>query len=164
VKAESIKEMVCGVGEGTVHRLWEPLAAKQTPKNGYAGKFSTPYCIAAGFIRGNVGLGDFSDEAVRDPAVVALAQKIRYQIDPANPYPRNFTGHIRAVLADGRAIEERQSHMRGGTHEPLTRQDIEDKFALNAKHGGWSAERATQALALLRTFYDRPVDLRALRG
>ena len=41
-------EMVCEVGEGTVHRLWEPLAAKQTPANGYAGKFSTPYCIAAG--------------------------------------------------------------------------------------------------------------------
>jgi len=44
--------------EGTVHRLWEPLAAKQRPANGYAGKFSTPYCIAAGFVRGNVGLGD----------------------------------------------------------------------------------------------------------
>ena len=56
IKADDIKEMVCEVGEGTVHRLWEPLAAKQTPKNGYAGKFSTPYCIAAGFIRGNVGL------------------------------------------------------------------------------------------------------------
>ena len=51
--------MVCDVGEGTVHRLWEPLAAKQTPNNGYAGKFSTPYCIAAGFVRGNVGLERF---------------------------------------------------------------------------------------------------------
>jgi 2-methylcitrate dehydratase PrpD len=164
VKPESIKEMVCEVGEGTVHRLWEPLAAKQTPKNGYAGKFSSPYCIAAGFIRGNVGLGDFSDDAVRDPAVVALARKVRYQIDPVNPYPRNFTGHIRAVLADGRVVEERQPHMRGGAYEPLTRQDIEDKFVLNARHGEWSAERATQVLALMRTFYDSPIDLRGLRG
>src|SRR5438552_4950527 len=73
LKAESIKEMVCEVGEGTVHRLWEPLATKQRPANGYAGKFSTPYCVAAGFLRGNVGLSDFSDAAVRDPAVVALA-------------------------------------------------------------------------------------------
>src|SRR5258707_1073330 len=101
IKAEEIQELVCEVGEGTVHRLWEPLAAKQRPPNGYAGKFSTPYCIAAGFVRGNVGLSDFSDAAVRDPAVVALAGKVRYQIDPQNPYPRNFTGHIRATLADG---------------------------------------------------------------
>jgi 2-methylcitrate dehydratase PrpD len=164
VKAEDVVEMVCEVGEGTVHRLWEPLAAKQRPQNGYAGKFSTPYCIAAGFIRGNVGLGDFSDEAVHEPAVVALAQKVRYQIDPANPYPRNFTGHIRAMLRDGRVIEERQPHMRGGAHEPLTRQDIEDKFMLNAKHGGWDGERVKHALALTRTFYDGKIDLRALRG
>src|SRR5262245_49208696 len=130
VKAEAVKEIVCEVGEGTVHRLWEPLAAKQRPANGYAGKFSTPYCIAAGFLRGNVGLGDFTDEAVRDPAAVALAGKVRYQIDPNNPYPKNFTGHIRATLVDGRVIEERQPHMRGGAHEPLTRADIEEKFTL----------------------------------
>ena len=56
LKADDVAEMVCDVGEGTVHRLWEPLAAKQTPKNGYSAKFSQPYCIATGFIRGNVGL------------------------------------------------------------------------------------------------------------
>ena len=164
VKAEEIREIVCEVGEGTVHRLWEPLAAKQRPPNGYAGKFSTPYCIAAGFVRGNVGLIDFSDAAVHDPAVVGLASKVRYQIDPQNPYPNNFTGHIRAVLADGRVIEERQPHMRGGAHEPLTRADIEEKFVLNARHGGWDAARATKALALLRALYEGKIDLSPLRG
>ena len=98
---------------------------------------------------------DFSDEAVRDPAVVALAGKVRYQIDPQNPYPKNFTGHIRAVLADGRVIEERQPHMRGGAHEPLTRADIEEKFVLNATHGGWSGERSRAALARVAEFLRR---------
>jgi 2-methylcitrate dehydratase PrpD len=164
IKAEDVVEMVCDVGEGTVHRLWEPLAAKQTPKNGYAGKFSTPYCVAAGFIRGNVGLADFSDAAVQEPAVVALANKVRYRIDPANPYPRNFTGHIRAVMTDGQVFEERQPHMRGGAYEPLMRQDIEDKFVLNTRHGGWDGDRVQRALALLRALYDGKIDLRALRG
>jgi 2-methylcitrate dehydratase PrpD len=163
IKGSDIKEMVCEVGEGTVHRLWEPLAAKQKPGNGYAGKFSTPYCIAAGFVRGNVGLGDFTDEAVRDPAVVELAGKVRYQIDPNNPYPKNFTGHIRAVLNDGRVVEERQPHMRGGAHEPLTRQDIEDKFALNTAHGGWNDGHIKEALALMRTLYGGRIDLAQLR-
>jgi 2-methylcitrate dehydratase PrpD len=164
VKANEIKEIVCDVGEGTVHRLWEPLAAKQTPKNGYAGKFSTPYCIAAGFVRGNVGLGDFTDDAARDPVVVALANKVRYRIDPQNPYPREFTGHIKATLTDGRVIEERQPHFRGGAKEPLTRQDIEDKFVLNVRHGGWDAARAKTALALLRNLYNGEIDLAPLRG
>ena len=164
VKADDIVEMVCDVGEGTVHRLWEPLAAKQKPANGYAGKFSTPYCIAAGFVRGNVGLGDFADEAVRDGAVLALAAKIRYRIDPQNPYPKNFTGHIRATLRDGSVVEERQPYMRGGVQEPLTRADVEEKFLLNCTHGGWSTERTAAALKLITTLFDGPVRLAALRG
>ncbi len=95
---------------------------------------------------------------------VALAGKVRYVIDPANPYPNNYTGHIRATLSDGRVIEEHQPHMRGGAHEPLTRQDIEDKFKLNARHGGWSADKTEAALALLRRLYDGKIDLSALRG
>ena len=41
-------------------------------------------------MRGNVGLSDFSDAAVKDQAVLAVAGKVRYQIDPNNPYPNNF--------------------------------------------------------------------------
>ena len=163
VKTDDVVEMVCDVGEGTVHRLWEPLVAKQYPANGYAGKFSTPYCIACGFVRGNVGLSDFSDDAVRDPAVLALAAKVRYRIDLQNPYPKNFTGHIRATLRDGSVVEERQPHMRGGAHEPLTRADIEEKFLLNARHGGWSEHRAKAALKLIAGLFDGPVELSALR-
>jgi 2-methylcitrate dehydratase PrpD len=164
IKAQEIVDIECEVGEGTVHRLWEPLAGKQRPPNGYAGKFSTPYCIAAGLVRGNVGLGDFSEEAVRDPAVIALASKVRYRIDPANSYPRSFTGHIRATLADGRVVEERQPHLRGGAQEPLTRADIEEKFLLNAGYGGLDDTRARAALALLRTLYAGTIDLSSLRG
>jgi 2-methylcitrate dehydratase PrpD len=164
IAADDIVELICEVGEGTVHRLWEPLAAKQRPANGYAGKFSTPYCIAHGFVHGNVGLDAFTDDAVKDKAVLALASKVRYEIDPHNPYPANFTGHIRATLADGRVVEEHQPHMRGGAHEPLTRADIEDKFVLNAQHGGWDAARTNAALGRLRTLYDGKIDLSFLRG
>jgi 2-methylcitrate dehydratase PrpD len=164
IKGADIKELICEVGEGTVHRLWEPLADKQRPRNGYGAKFSTPYCIAAGFVRGNVGLDAFTDTAVRDPAVVALAGKVRYVIDPDNPYPNAFTGHIRALMNDGSVIEERQPYMRGGVNEPLTRADIEEKFALNAHHGGWDKARVEGALALARGFYTSPVNLKALRG
>jgi len=163
IDPDAVGELVCEVGEGTVHRLWEPLAGKQRPSNGYGGKFSTPYCIAAALVRGNVGLGDFTDAAVKDPRVLAVAAKVRYIVDADNPYPNNFTGHIRAVMADGTGIEERQPHMRGGAHEPLTRQDIEDKFVLNARHGGLPEARIASALARAKTLYEGPLDLNVLR-
>ena len=164
IKASDVKEMVCEVAEGTVHRLWEPLAAKQRPPNGYAAKFATPYILATGFVKGSVGLGDFTQDAVRDPAVLALAAKARYVIDPDNPYPNGFTGHIRAFMTDGQVFEERQPHFRGGANEPLTRADIEEKFALNARHGGWDDKRSAAALKLLATLYNGKIDLASLRG
>src|SRR5882724_108993 len=63
-RLEELAELVAGVAEGTVHRLWEPLADKQRPPNGYAGKFSAPYCIASVLVRGTLGLDAFSDAAV----------------------------------------------------------------------------------------------------
>jgi 2-methylcitrate dehydratase PrpD len=164
VKRENVKELVCEVAEGTVHRLWEPLAAKQAPPNGYAAKFASPYLLAYGFVHGNVGLDAFTDTAVRDRAVLALAAKTKFVIDPKNPYPNSFTGHIRATLNDGSVVEQRQDHFRGGAHEPLTRADIEEKFLLNARHGGWDDKRAQAALGLLRKLYDGRVELKELRG
>jgi hypothetical protein len=61
-------------------------------------------------------------------------------------------------------IEERQPHMRGGAQEPLTRQDVIDKFALNAEHGGWSKTQANAALKLLAGLYQAKIDLSSLRG
>ena len=164
LEPEDIVELIAEVAEGTVHRLWEPLAEKQSPPNGYAAKFSAPYCIAAALLHGNLGLDAFTDQAVADPSVLALARKIRYEIDPANPYPDEYTGHVRARLADGRRIEERQPHLRGGAREPLTRDDLEDKLEANARAGGWPDERIKSALALVRTIWDGAVDLQVLRG
>jgi 2-methylcitrate dehydratase PrpD len=164
IRPGDVKELICEVAEGTVHRLWEPLADKQRPPNGYAAKFSTPFILATAFVRGGVGLDAFTEQAVRDEDVLALSSKVRYVIDPDNPYPNNFTGHIRAVLSDGRLIEERQPHFRGGAREPLTRADIEDKFKLNLRHGGWDAKRAAAALERLTKIYDGKIDLEFLRG
>ena len=164
VAAADVVEIVCEAAEGTVHRLWEPLAAKQRPANAYAAKFSQPYCIAAGLVLGHAGLDAFTEERVRDARLLALAGKVRYVIDPDNPYPNEFTGHIRARLANGTEVEERQPHMRGGAHEPLSRADLESKFRLNCAYGGWPPERAAQFLAFASRAFGGAIDLAPYRG
>jgi 2-methylcitrate dehydratase PrpD len=164
IKPEQIAEITCEVAEGTVHRLWEPLAMKKQPPNAYAAKFSTPFCIAAGFVLGHAGLGAFTEATVKDPRLLQLTAKVGYAIDPDNPYPHGYTGHIRARLNDGRVVEERQPHLRGGAHERLTRADIEEKFRLNVAHGGWDGALADRFLAFARTAFDNKIDLSPFRG
>src|SRR3954463_2605318 len=163
VDVDQIVEVVCEAAEGTGHRLWEPLADKQRPPNAYAGKFSTPYCIAAGFVLGHAGLEAFTEERVRDARLRAVAAKVRYEIDPKNPYPDRFTGHVRVKLKDGTTVEERQAHLRGGVDEPLSRADIEEKFRLNCAYGGWAPAKAEEFLRWAKGAFDGRINLAPFR-
>ncbi len=146
VKADDIAAIECETGEGIVHRLWEPLAEKHRPSTPYSAKFSIPYLIAVGFLDGAVGLAQFSEDRIHDPAMLSLAGKVRYVVDPDNEYPRNYSGHIRATLNTGEVVEVRQPHMRGGTREPLSREELIGKSRNNTLFGGWSESRADALL------------------
>jgi hypothetical protein len=67
-------------------------------------------------------------------------------------------------MKDGSVIEDRQPYLRGGAQEPLTRQDVTDKFLLNAQHGGWDAPQTNAALKLLAGLYQGKINLSALRS
>ncbi len=164
IAPEDIVDVVCETAEGYVNRLWEPLAAKQLPANEYGAKFSTPFNVAVAFVTGGAGLSAFSETTVRDPRILALAGKVRYVVDPDNPYPRKYTGHVRLILRDGRELEERQTHIRGGVDEPLARAELEEKFLDNTKYGGWDPPRSRAFLAGVSKFFSNRVDVAALRG
>ncbi len=151
-----IVSIECETAEGILHRLWEPLAAKQTPPNGYAAKFSVPYCVAAGFILDDGGIAAFGDEVVARADLRALSAKVSYVVDPANPYPRAYTGHVRARLTDGSVHEERQSDLRGGARNPLSRAELDEKFQRNCAHGGWDVARTAATLAWVNAAFDAP--------
>ena len=151
IKAEEIERISCAVGEGTVHRLWDPLALKQRPPTAYAAKFSTPYCMAVAFLEGDAGLAQFTEAKVKDKAVLDLAARIDYWVDPKNEYPKNYSGHLTATLRDGRTIQIDQPHLRGGSRDPLSRAELEHKFRQNAAFGGWSNARSEALLAFAVT-------------
>lgn len=142
IRPEQVVRITCDVGEGTVHRLWEPLANKQTPPTPYAAKFSGPYCIAAGWIWGDAGLAQFTETAVRDPRALALAAKIGFRIDPHNEYPANYTGHIKAELADGTVVESHVPCLRGGARAPMTRAELLVKARANLGFAGRDPQAA----------------------
>ena len=162
--AEDVADVLCETAEGYVHRLWDPLPAKQRPANEYGAKFSAPFNIAVAFVTGGAGLAAFTEETVRDERVLGLAGKVHYVVDPANPYPKAYTGHVRMTLKDGRVFEERQPHIRGGYQEPLSRAEIEDKFHRNARFGGWTDGQCDAFLKSVSTFFDGKLRLDALRG
>lgn len=155
VVPEDIAAIECDTAEGIVHRLWEPLAAKAAPPNAYAAKFSIPYAIAVALLRDNAGLSEYTDALAQDPALRALAGKVRYRIDPANPYPKQFTGHLRVTMKDGAVHEHRQAFFKGGAANPLSDDDMLFKFHANCAHGGLPRARAEALAATLHGIFNR---------
>jgi len=85
-------------------------------------------------------------------------------IDPDNPYPDQYTGHIRVTSNRGETVEHRQPYLRGGHHEPLSRAELEEKFRANCAHGGWTDGQARRWLAFARSAFDHAADLKEFRG
>ena len=114
-RPKTSSEILCEVAEGTVHRLWEPLAAKQRPPNAYAAKFATPYCIAVGFVTGDAGLAAFTDAdggrrraSARSPARSATrrsGQSLSRSLH--RPYPRDLARRPRRRGAPSRPARRR---------------------------------------------------------
>lgn len=160
--AAAVERIECKVGEGTVHRLWEPRAEKIAPSTPYSAKFSVPYCVAVALIDGDAGLGQFTEARIADSEVLDLASRVAHVVDPKNEYPRNYTGHLKVTCRDGRVLESVQPHLRGGRHEPLAEAELAAKFRANAAHGGWDADRAAALEAACRAIFDDD-DLEALK-
>ena len=156
IAPERIARIECETAEGIVHRLWEPLAVKRAPQNGYAAKFSIPYAIAVALVHDDAGLGQYGDAQVKQAAVLGLAAKVAYIVDPANPYPRQFTGHLRVTLDDGTVHEHRQAFFKGGAEHPLSDADLAHKFFANCAHGGMAQAEAERWRTALSGLFDRP--------
>jgi hypothetical protein len=71
---------------------------------------------------------------------------------------------MRVTLQSGEVREASQGHFRGGREEPISAAALEAKFIANCRYGGWDADRARSALAVLRGLHAAPrVDLAELR-
>jgi 2-methylcitrate dehydratase PrpD len=129
---EEIDDVVVTVPEAGVSLVLEPVEAKLAPRTEYEGKFSLQYATASMLVRGHVGVADFTDEAIADPAVLAVARKVRYETREYPTYPQAFPGGVRVRLAGGEVLEADFPHQQGGPENPLSADEVREKFRGNA--------------------------------
>jgi 2-methylcitrate dehydratase PrpD len=130
--ADEIEEIVVTVPEAGVALVLEPAASKQAPRTEYEAKFSLQYSAASMIVRGTAGVADYSDEAIADPRVLAVARRVRYEVKDYPTYPRAFPGGVRIRTRDGRTLEAELAYQRGGPENPWSADDVKAKFRENA--------------------------------
>ena len=150
---ENIDKVIASVGEGTVHRLWEPLEEKQSPSTAYGAKFSVPYCISIGLINGSAGLNEFTDKCLKNLEVIKLASKVNYEINPDDEYPRNYTGKIKIIMKDGTIYSSSQEYLRGGKRDPLSKNEVREKFEANLKFANVKASEIKKLYDFIKNIF-----------
>ncbi|HKV21769.1 MAG TPA: hypothetical protein VJR50_22275, partial [Mycobacterium sp.] len=70
-------------------------------------------------------LEQFTDERVTDPAVVALRSRIRVHTDDAQS---KDSARVVVTLTDGRTLERHVAHNLGTPDNPMTDEQLHDKF------------------------------------
>jgi 2-methylcitrate dehydratase PrpD len=127
-----------------VHPLVLELTGKKAPRTGLDGKFSVYFAAAVAIVRGTAGAAEFTDEAVNDPAIVALRDRVTATVDPSIAQDQ-----VRAeiTLKDGSRLTKYIEHAVGSVERPMTDKDLEAKFLGNAA-GVLPAARAQALLDL----------------
>ena len=130
--AARIASVEVRVPAGVMPAVCEPVDTKRVPTSDYDAKFSLPYGVASGLLRGRLGLKELEPSAFTDPTALALMQRISCTVDADSTFPRHYTGEVRVTLDDGRVIGHRESVNRGHAERPLSNDEIRQKFFDNA--------------------------------
>ena len=101
------------------------LTGKTAPKTGLEGKFSVFHAAATALLRGDGSPTAFTDEAVRDPAIMALRDKVKVTSDTS---VHEDAVHIAVTLNDGKRVELHVPHAIGSLERPLSDEAITRKF------------------------------------
>jgi 2-methylcitrate dehydratase PrpD len=130
--ADEIADVVVSVPAAGVSLVLEPADRKIAPRSEYEGKFSLQYSAASMLVRGHVAVVDFTDEAIKDPGVLAVARKVRYETREYPSYPQAFPGGIRVTLTSGETFESDFAYQKGGPENPLSPAELQAKYRDNA--------------------------------
>jgi 2-methylcitrate dehydratase PrpD len=117
------------VHTGAMQKL---MLRNANPKTGLEAKFSMEFAMTAALIAGRVGLAELTDEFVSRPEVSAMFAKVRCTttddvMDGKEPFAP--TDQVSVVLASGELLQhEPVIHPKGSWQQPLSRQELQDKF------------------------------------
>ena len=108
-----------------VHDYVKTTTGLTEPQTGLQGKFSIYHVLAVALADGAALLDQFTDERVADPALAALRERVQVHTDPAQG---KDSARVVLTLKDGRTLERHVAHNLGTPDNPMTDDQLEEKF------------------------------------
>lgn len=115
-------------------------------------KLSTPYAVALAIVKGSCGYADYNEDNLDDYWIKNLTQKVRVVED------ENLTAQSPAVrgarvtiyMKDGNEYEATCLYPKGEPENPLTQEELEEKFKGLAMYGGLTSDECGEVISEIR--------------
>ena len=161
VQPEAVQSIEIGLGNTNWLTVGEPYDAGRNSV--VHAQFNISYSFARALADGRVDLRSYQKPAITDPAITALASRIKVVTDPAIDPTAIEPARVRLTLRDGRSIERASDTIKGSPQAPMSENELTDKFrgclefGLGAKRA--QSDHLAQVVANLETSADAARDI-----
>jgi 2-methylcitrate dehydratase PrpD len=156
IRANSIKAAdVEHVDVGTNRNMPNALIHHH-PTTGLQGKFSMEFCMAILLLDGKADQTKYTDVVVNRDDVKKMIERVRFYVDPEaeNAGYDKMTTIIKITLKDGRTISGRADFGKGSPSDPMSYDDVAEKFRGCAAFAEWPSSKANQVIDMVRKLED----------
>jgi 2-methylcitrate dehydratase PrpD len=158
IRADEVEKVDVGTNHNNLNALM-----RHHPTNGLEAKFSMEYCMAVLLVHGKAGLSQFTDTAVNEPEVQNMIKRVHFYTDPeaeAAGYDK-MTTIIHIHLKNGRTISGRADFGKGSPADPMSYEDVADKFRQCAEYAHWPEAKASKIIEFVKSI-ENASDMRKL--
>lgn len=131
VKPQDVEEVVVGMAKFPLYRsLTEPRQRKYNPTSVVDAQFSAPFAAAVSIVKRRAFIDEYSETGIRDPEVLALAQRVRWVIDEEaeRVWPKRYPAQVDIKLKNGRTVSARVEWPKGDPENAVTKEELRDKY------------------------------------
>jgi len=142
---------VAQVEVGTNHNMLNTLIHHR-PTTGLQAKFSMEFCMAILLVDGKADQTKFTDAVVNRPDVQDMIGRVRFYTDPEAEkagYDK-MTTILKITLKDGRVITGRADFGKGSPSNPMSFEEVAEKFQGCAAFAEWPKSKADGVIELVR--------------
>lgn len=111
-------------------------------------KMSIPFSVAVALVTGEAGLNAFTDETICNPAILSLTKKVQVVVDEelTAQSPAKRASKVTIHTKSG-SFSNQVDYPKGEPENPLSQQELEDKFRGLAMYGGLTKEECDEVIS-----------------
>lgn len=153
IKAKDVKHVRIGTNSNMPNAL-----IHHRPQDELQAKFSMEFCMAILLLDRKAGLGEFTDATTQRDDVKAMIEKVDFVIDERAEKAgyHKMTTIIDITLNDGRVIHGEADFGKGSPANPMSYEEVADKFRDNAAHARLARAAADDVVSLVRDLESQP--------